>query len=383
MEIDNSSARIVKIISEVNDKMPVEQAIWRVEDTPVRLKDSSLDSEQGLEEMICKDVSILNDQWLLIGRRVRTSYNKSIDLLAIDVTGSLIIIELKKNRTAREVVAQALDYASWVQKLDSTAIADIFKRFSRDYLSAEESLDQAYTKKFGNMLGEDDLNSSHQIVIVATELDSSSERIVKYLSNSNVPLNVVFFRIFRDGDNRYLSRAWLIDPVETQEHATIPRTAEPWNGEYYVSFGHGMGRDWEDARKYGFISGGGGRWYSKTLNLLDKGARVWVNIPRTGYVGVGIVEELALKIDEFKVKTEKGEVSLLKAPINADYHRQWVNDEDKAEYVVRVKWLKTVSIENAVSELGFFGNQNTVCKPTTPKWNHTVERLKSAFRINS
>ena len=363
--------------------MPVEQVIWKVGDIPTRLRHSQLDSEYDLEEMIYRDIGILNDEWLLIGRQVLTAYNKHIDLLALDVTGSLIIIELKRNRTAREVVAQALDYASWVQKLDSTTIADIFKKYNRDYLSVEESLDRAFYKKFSNMLSEDSLNSSHQIIIVATELDSSSERIVQYLSNSNVPLNVVFFRIFRDGDNRYLSRAWLIDPAETQERATVQRTTEPWNGEYYVSFGHDMGRDWEDARKYGFISGGGGRWYSKTLGLLDKGARIWVNVPRTGYVGVGIVEFPVVKVDEFKVQTDKGEVPLLKAPINADYLRKWVNDEDKAEYIVGVKWIKTMPLKNAVSELGFFGNQNTVCKPTTPKWNHTVERLKSAFGIQS
>jgi len=363
--------------------MPVEQVVWRAGNTPIRLKESSLDRENDLEEMICKDIDILNDQWLLMGRQVRTAYNKKIDLLAIDKTGSLIIIELKKKRTAREVVAQALDYASWVQKLDSTAIADIFKRFSRDYLSSEGILDQAFLNKFGYKLDEEDLNSSHQIVIVATELDLSSERIVQYLSNSNVPLNVVFFRIFKDGDNRYLSRAWLIDPAETQERATVQRTPEPWNGEYYVSFGHGLGRDWKDARKYGFISGGGGRWYSKTLNLLNKDDRVWVNIQKTGYVGVGVVYESAVKLYEFKVRADKGEVPLLEAQISADYHRKLVNDEDKAEYVVRIKWLKTVTINNAVSELGFFGNQNTVCKPTTPKWNYTVQRLKSAFGINS
>jgi hypothetical protein len=58
-----------------------------------------------------------------------------------------------------------------------------------------------------------------------------------------------------------------------------------------------------------------------------------------------------------------------------------LDDEDKAEYVVRVKWLKAVPVKKAISELGFFGNQNTVCRPTTPKWSYTVERLKSVFDI--
>jgi len=36
-------------------------------------------------------------------------------------------------------------------------------------------------------------------------------------------------------------------------------------------------------------------------------------------------------------------------------------------------------LEKAIQEIGMFGNQNTVCKPTTPKWRTTVERLKEKF----
>lgn len=28
-----------------------------------------------------------------------------------------------------------------------------------------------------------------------------------------------------------------------------------------------------------------------------------------------------------------------------------------------------------------FGNQNTVCKPVTPKWRSTVDRLKQIFAV--
>ena len=116
--------------------------------------------------------------------------------------------------------------------------------------------------------------------------------------------------------------------------------------------------------------------------MLQKGDRVWVNVPRTGYVGVGIVEAPAVKIDEFYVETDKGESPFLEAPIQADYHQEFKDNDDKAEYFVKINWIKTVALKKAVSEVGFFGNQNTVCKPTTPKWNHTVERLKKIFGIS-
>jgi hypothetical protein len=50
------------------------------------------------------------------------------------------------------------------------------------------------------------------------------------------------------------------------------------------------------------------------------------------------------------------------------------DDPDKSEHLVLVKWLEIRSEQEAVNETGFFGNRNTVCKPTTPKWRHAIER---------
>jgi hypothetical protein len=61
------------------------------------------------------------------------------------------------------------------------------------------------------------------------------------------------------------------------------------------------------------------------------------------------------------------------------YEREFVNDPERCEYFVPIRWLQTVPLEKAVKEIGFFGNQNSVCKPTTPKWRATVERLKERF----
>ena len=143
-------------------------------------------------------------------------------------------------------------------------------------------------------LDEDTLNASHQIIVVAAELDDSTERIVGYLNDRDVPINVVSFQIFQYGQEQFLSRAWLIDPGETQANVVSTtsrrRDREPWNGEFYVSYGPTTSRSWSDAREYGFISAGGGTWYTQTLKLLSPGDRIWVKIPGTGYVGVGRVQ---------------------------------------------------------------------------------------------
>ena len=63
----------------------------------------------------------------------------------------------------------------------------------------------------------------------------------------------------------------------------------------------------------------------------------------------------------------------------ATVYREAAEDPEKTERFVAVQWLDTVAEADAVSEVGLFGNQNTVCQPTTPKWRHTVERLQNHF----
>jgi RecB family endonuclease NucS len=85
--------------------------------------------EQQLEDMIVAQPAILSNEWLLIGQQESTGFGGRIDLLAIAPDASLILVELKRDRTPREVVAQALDYAAWVENLTSDQISDIYQRF--------------------------------------------------------------------------------------------------------------------------------------------------------------------------------------------------------------------------------------------------------------
>ena len=361
--------------------MAIEQGIWKIGDQPQQLRPAALADKVLLEEMVMKDSAILNRDWLLIGRQVRTSYDKLIDLLAMDANGSIIIVELKRNKTPRDVVAQAIDYASWVVDQTDSDIVDVYRAFADKYQRPHPTLDVAFEVKFHTPLTDITINDSHQMVVVATELDASTERIIDYLSeHGGIGINALFFTAFEDGGNQYFSRAWMLDPGESQERAVTKAKKEPWNGEFYVSFG--SDRPWELARELGFIAGGGAQWYSQTLNMLTEGDRVWVNIPKTGYVGVGIVTGERARADTHRFESESGMKTINELGL-ADRYPQLNRsaDEDAAEYLVPIRWLHTVDESAAYSEVGLFGNQNTVCKPTTPKWRHTVERLKTAWCV--
>src|SRR3954447_10187294 len=111
------------------------------------------------------------------------------------------------------------------------------------------------------------------------------------------------------------------------------RKRGPWNGrDFYYSAGEGDRRRWADMVRHGFISAGGGRWYSRTLRALEPRHRVWAHIPKVGYVGMGSVAAPVAPIDE---------TGLLDLPLEAPAMDRGLDDPDRREYVVRVRWLVT------------------------------------------
>lgn len=358
--------------------MSVELGIWRLQGaTTTPVTTSALANEATLEAILEADPSILGlDVLLVIGRQVITSFGTRIDLLCIDGEGTLFVIEVKKARTPREVVAQALDYGFWTDQVSTDEIADLYARHHEG-----ESFADGFRQRFDDDAPEE-LSGDHQLVIVASSLDPSTDRIVQYVRERGVPIYVVFFQYFRDGEHEFLARTWDADPLRegAARPVTQKKTRAAWNGQdFYVTFGEGERRAWEDALRYGFVSGGGGKWYSQTLQALFPGARVFVHIPQTGYIAVGKVMETAQRVNDFEVEVDGRRLPILEAPLRAPKMGERADDEEQSEYLVRVEWQKTLPQEKAIWEKGMFANQNTVVRLRDP---FTLERLVQAFDLD-
>jgi len=115
-----------------------------------------------------------------------------------------------------------LDYASWVKDLSHERILNL----SNLYLAKKNTkLEEAFQEKFGIELPEV-LNDSHAMLIVASEIDDSTERIIKYLSDSyGVNINVAQFQYFKnDTEQEFLARFFLIEQSEVEQKAQIKGT---------------------------------------------------------------------------------------------------------------------------------------------------------------
>jgi hypothetical protein len=351
--------------------MSISMKLWRViQETELKeLPTSSLEAEYILEDWIAKDSSLLGMELLMIGRQVTTDFGGRIDLLAIDRQGDITIIELKRDRTPRDIVAQVLDYASWIRRLsykdlDSIASAYIKKDL---YSAFEEFFDETIPEK---------INVKHKMLIVASEIDDSSQRIVEYLVEEyQVNINAIFFNIFTDDQGKLFGRAWLMDPEDVEDR-TESRKQAPWSGFWFVNVGEGPHRNWDDNVKYGYIGAGQGPKYSDPLKKLKEGDPIFAYMKGLGYVGFGIIREPAKMVKDFVV--ESVQKTLLEVPLNAHNAADNRDDPKLCEWAVGVDWKKTFDRNDARYFKGIFANQNIVCKL---RHKRTIDFLRTQFDV--
>jgi hypothetical protein len=127
-----------------------------------------------------------------------------------------------------------------------------------------------------------------------------------------------------------------------------------------------------------WFRGGGGRCYSASLHQLSPGARIFACIPKKGNVGVGTVTESVVPVRDFVVNVDDTETPILDMDLKAPSMDHDAEDPELPEYLVRVEWQKTLSVDGAVWEKGMYANQDSATKLLS---KFTLERLVEHFDI--
>jgi hypothetical protein len=140
--------------------------------------------ERDLERFLVENPQHLG--LLIIGWQVKAGPWRRIDLLGIDEAGDLHIIEVKRNSTTPEVIAQVLDYLHWARRLNR---AQIIAVAARRPLSLD--LPTAFEKRFGHPLPAV-LNNSPVIKIIAKSFDPRTWRVIELLNEG--PYSVTALR---------------------------------------------------------------------------------------------------------------------------------------------------------------------------------------------
>lgn len=148
-------------------------------------------------------------------------------------------------------------------------------------------------------------------------------------------------------------------------------------GVYFVNVGHFDHREWEDSRKYGFLAAGYGRVYSSQLERLEIGSIAAAYLSSHGYVGIARVLAKPVPARQFRYRASPLRRNMLVGPeLLHD-----LNDDDECEYLVAVKWIKSVPQEDARfrSNAGLFANPSVVSSLSNQL--KTLEFLEQQFKV--
>ncbi|MDE2919237.1 MAG: hypothetical protein OXR64_05260 [Chloroflexota bacterium] len=187
---------------------------------PFEADHAESDLEQWLESN--PDGILEAGELLIIGRQVPTERGKSIDLLGVDQRGNVVVVELKRGRTPREVIAQALEYAAFAARLDAAALEDIHREYSQDHL--EMDLAYSHGEYFGLEARTVAFNKDQRIVIVGQQMPQEIRQVARFLGDKGILVTCVEFTFFQDpGVGRLLSQ----EIVVGAEHARPQQAARP------------------------------------------------------------------------------------------------------------------------------------------------------------
>lgn len=151
---------------------------------------------------------------MIIGEQVQTK-SGYLDFLGIDKNGNTVIIELKRDKLPREVIAQTIDYASDVASWDIDKLSEIcqgyLKQGLEDYLS--EYFDEFNIEKVV-------INNNQRLLLVGFGIEEATNRMIEWLSNSfNMSINAVILNYSKTtAGNEILSRTVIIpEEIEIQK----------------------------------------------------------------------------------------------------------------------------------------------------------------------
>ena len=173
----------------------------------VSAESCKIEKESHIEDWIEKHPFCLGLGELMIIHRQAVAKKEETtlypDLLAIDEFGFLYVIELKKGRTPREIIAQSLEYASWLGSLERETIVSM----AESYLNSKNEKD-SFRNNFLNYFEMDDLPEIKQkikIILVAEDISSRIIEVSNYLQRQyKMEILPVEIMLYNTGDNEYL-----------------------------------------------------------------------------------------------------------------------------------------------------------------------------------
>ena len=174
-----------------------------------------------LQEWLANQPDALGEELLIIQKEFDgfDDTKERLDLLAIDKSGALVIIENKLDDSGRDVVWQALKYAAYCSTLSKTQVVDIFQRFLD-----KQNPGQDAKSLICDFLGKEEFDEvalnhgiDQRLIMVAAEFRKEVTSAAIWLLKHGVQVQCFKVTPYQDGADLFLSIDQLIPLPEAEE----------------------------------------------------------------------------------------------------------------------------------------------------------------------
>ena len=162
--------------------------------------------EAELQQWLAGNPDTLESGLWLVGYEFPLGENR-VDLLGVDQSGRLVVIEIKRANATREAVGQVLDYVSALELMEPAEIAEsINQADARPELAPVANFEREYRERYGSDLA--DLMPVRALLACTSE-SAETGRILEFLQDLEMDIDSVVFEgaLTESDERRYQRRA--------------------------------------------------------------------------------------------------------------------------------------------------------------------------------
>jgi hypothetical protein len=206
--------------------------------TKVSLADAGLKERQHLQEWVRKNPAILGDgitvvtfefdKWVHGGIDV----SDRLDILALENTGRLVVVELKRGKAPDTTDMQAIKYAAMASNFTLEALAEHYAAYLTKFEEAEVSTEAA-KQRLDQHISNDEtetftlLLEQPRIILIANDFPPSVTSTAVFLSKFGLDITLIKFQTYKTPSSGFILTLNRIFPIKGVESFQIqPRISE-------------------------------------------------------------------------------------------------------------------------------------------------------------
>lgn len=158
--------------------------------TRLTFKDADLWERRDIQEWVIANPAIIGAGVMIVTSELGDFINRKgerdadrLDILGLTRDGTLVVVELKRDRAPHTVAMQALNYAARVSRFDIQRLAAVHSRFKKSRSAPMTQVEaEAALRQFAPTMSDETLQEVPKIVLIATEFGLEITTTVVFLS---------------------------------------------------------------------------------------------------------------------------------------------------------------------------------------------------------